>query len=370
MFSPWNRSSGSRPAFPTLVFALSAIAFGWIALSSTPPPRQPTQAKAHPIFHRVLIVSIDGFRPDAIKAAGPDKLPAIHALLKGPHTLNARTDPDYTITLPNHTGMITGRFTSGPAGHNWVDNVDPPRDATLHNRHGQYIASIFDVAHDHGLHTALLAGKTKFSLWNKSYDELNGAPDLTGPDDGQDKIDDLFFGTSAQIARQSIELLTQNQQQRSFQFVHFAITDAAGHAAGWDLSDGSRYLIALAQVDSALSLMLSAIQESDHLRDTTAIIVTSDHGGGAPYTSHTVSDDPLNYIIPFIVWLGPDLPATDLYGLNDQARHDPGDRLVPADDRHPPIRNSDAANLAAFLLDLPSVPGATVNADSDLRVRP
>ena len=114
------------------------------------------------------------------------------ALLKGPHTLEARTDPDITVTLPNHTGMVTGRLFKGPQGHNWLPNDLPPTIAeggTLHAAHGSYVPSMWDVAHDHGLLTGMIASKEKFILYDNSYREEQGAPDVIAPDHGRAKLD-------------------------------------------------------------------------------------------------------------------------------------------------------------------------------------
>ena len=78
------------------------------------------------VFTHVVVVSIDGLRPDAIDDRADGPTPALARVLRGPGTLNARCDPENSITLPNHVSMLTGRFTGGDAGHGWVDNADPP----------------------------------------------------------------------------------------------------------------------------------------------------------------------------------------------------------------------------------------------------
>ena len=120
---------------------------------------------AEPQAKHVIAISVDGLRPDAITKLGPDKAPAFHALMKrGSFTFNARTDADYTVTLPNHTAMLTGRGVKGAAGHNYTHNGMPKKD--LHQNKGIYLHSVFDLAHDAGLKTALVAAKAKFIVFS------------------------------------------------------------------------------------------------------------------------------------------------------------------------------------------------------------
>ncbi|MFM7808444.1 MAG: hypothetical protein ACKPEA_11045, partial [Planctomycetota bacterium] len=100
-----------------------------------------------------------------------------------------------------------------------------------------------------------------------------------------------------------------------------------------------------------------------------AIVLTADHGGGVPFLSHTDNTAPVNFTIPFLVWLGGDGEPRDLYELNAAVRRKPAASERFAADAPPPIRNADAGNLALSLLGLPAIPGSTANASQDLRVQ-
>ena len=100
----------------------------------------------------VIMISCEGRRPDAVEVLGPKWAPNFYRLInEGAHTHNARTDFDYTITLPNHTCMLTGRGVVGEKGHAWTENNTPKIGQMLHRNKKAYVASAFDVAHDNGL---------------------------------------------------------------------------------------------------------------------------------------------------------------------------------------------------------------------------
>lgn len=60
---------------------------------------------------------------------------------------------------------------------------------------------MFDVAHDHGFSTALYPTKSKFAAFSVNYDDRFGALDLSGEDNGRDKLDFHYNGQSDQIMR-------------------------------------------------------------------------------------------------------------------------------------------------------------------------
>jgi len=321
-------------------------------------------------FENAILISVDGLRADALIAGPPADLPNFQRLRRGASTLNARTDPDWTVTLPNHTAMITGRFVEGEDGHHWTKNDDADPGQTLHSNKQSYVAGIFDVAHDNGFETALFAGKSKFSVYDVSYDEKSGAPDTTGKDDGRDKLDQFVFELDlVKMTDAVIASLAKDTHKGKLYFVHFALPDLTGHVSGWDVTLGSKYMKAAAAVDAQIGRILDAIEASDRLRGKTAIVQTADHGGGAPFRSHDQAHMWVDYIIPFSVWTGSDGEPRDLYAINAGTRREPGISQPRRDDKGlPPIRNGESGNLVLMLLGLPAVPGSTIDAKQDLNV--
>jgi len=340
---------------------------GFVALCV--PVRQEPVSAPEP-YERVILISVDGLRSDALDEARRGALPGFARFFAdGATTLNARTDPDYTVTLPNHTSMLTGRPVEGDEGHGWVENDDPRDGDTLHKQKGAYVAGLFDVAHDHGLRTALLTGKSKFEIFDTSWNGEHGAPDRVGEDDGRDKIDEFAYEERIEDITAGVLAELRASEPRALIFVHYPQTDAAGHSKGWDMKDGSAYRRAVAAVDHELVRLFEALAE-DERTGRVAVVLTTDHGGGEPFKGHNKADKLVDYRIPFLVWTGDEPEAADLYRLNPETRGDPGKDRVPLQhEGHPPVRNGDAANLVLGLLGLPAVPGSTLNPDQDLRVR-
>lgn len=302
---------------------------------------------------RVIHISVDGLRPDAVTTLGPAGAPNFYRLrTEGAFTDNARTDVDYTDTLPNHTSQLTGRGVSGASGHNYTANITPPTSLTIHSNKGEYVSSVFDVAHDNGLSTGLYASKDKFVIYDQSYDE---------------QIDSYRFdANTGNLVSDYLAAMASDPFQYSM--LHLRDPDSAGHASTWNLTPGSGYLNAVAGIDDILGDVLDTIDSDAALFGSTAIILTSDHGGGLGTFGHGAATDRDNYTIPFYVW-GPDVAASmDLYLLNLLSRSDPGTAQSTYTDPSQPIRNADAANLALDLLGLDPVTGSTINSLQDLNV--
>lgn len=331
---------------------------GPTASPTTGAPQQPTDTG--PV---VLVVSIDGLRADAITTLGPRGTPALHRLMaEGASTLNARTAYESTRTLPNHTGMLTGRGVAGKRGHNVTFNNDNGDDETLAETHGSYVPGMFDVAHDHGRQTAFFAGKDKFHYLVRSWDEAHGRVDRIGPDNGRDKTDIDRIGPAQQIVPAVKATLLDGRTD--LVFLHLTAPDRVGHDEGWM---SSAYLRAVKSDDARLGSILATVDANQDVAERLTILVTADHGGEEGETTHYDVDDRANYQIPLLAW-GRGFPSgADLYALNPQRRNPGPGRPTYAGPQ--PIRNMDVANTSLTLLGLPPIAGAVSTSWPPLAIR-
>lgn len=298
---------------------------------------------------RVLVISLDGLNPTAITRLGPAGTPNLHRLIaEGSSTLNARSSVELTLTLPNHTGMITGRRVEARrGGHGVTWNDDRTKPATVQAAAGHPVASIFSLVHAAGMETAMFAAKTKFSLFQRSW-----------PDSFDTFVVRENNGALVWAARQELR-----RDDREFTFLHISLPDLVGHQSGFMSPE---YLAAVKRTDLLVGKVLTTVDNTPALRDNLTVIVTADHGGLGQ--SHADATALANYRIPFIAWGHGVAPGTDLYAINPTFVAPGAGRpgyLGPQ-----PIRNVMVANLAADLLGLGPVPGSELNAAQDLEVSP
>ena len=194
----------------------------------------------------VLLISVDGLRPDALMQADA---PVIKSLMKrGAYSLEAQTTLP-SVTLTSHTSMMTG---VPPLRHHVLWNDWQPEKGRIETQ------TIFDVAKAAGLTTAMFAGKDKFRHF-----EIPG------------RFDEFSVpGYPCQVvADAAVRCIVERQP--ALIMVHLAEPDGAGHSKGWM---GPEYMEAIARADRAVGRLLAAL-DSAKIADSTAIIVSADHGG-------------------------------------------------------------------------------------------
>ncbi len=226
-------------------------------------------AHSHRI-HRVLLVSIDGLRPDLLLRANT---PTLRELMRqGSFSMWARTTAA-SVTLPSHTSMLTG---CRPARH----GVDWNRDLPFADPVYPKCPTLFEVAKQAGLTTAMVAGKKKFqTLARPGSLDWSFVPPLPVVSD------EVVVGKALDvIARHRPDVL----------FVHLPGVDTAGHAEGWG---SPAQIAAIEAADRSIGRLLAAIRAQGAL-DGTLVLVSSDHGGAGK--DHG-PDDPRSRTIPWII---------------------------------------------------------------------
>ena len=309
---------------------------------------------------RVVVLSVEGLRSNAIKQARATGAPAITRMIsEGASTLNARTTTERTTTLPNVVSMLTGRrVNASRAGHGVAGTKN--RSGTVQGASGKYVSSVFDLVHNFGLDTALFSSQPDLGLVRRSWDATNGGPDPYGEDNGRDKISRYV------LTKQDGELIDDltaslAAQPAAFSFVELSGLAATGRASGWQ---SHAFAAKVTEVDALVGRLMSTIESSPALAQSTLVILTADSGGKD--RDHTKRTERRNYTVPFLVW-GPGVAVgADLYALNpslaDPRRAQVGYHVAQ------PVRNGLVANLATDALGLPALPGSTMNRAQDFVV--
>src|SRR3954463_9769364 len=125
--------------------------------AATTAPSVNPPAREHRFTERLVIISIDGARPDLLLRANT---PTVHGLIpRSTFTFWARTTP-HSITLPSHTSMLTGVV---PRKHKieWNEDLE-----LVHPVYPSY-PTLFEVAKRAGYTTGMVASKSKFRVLNK-----------------------------------------------------------------------------------------------------------------------------------------------------------------------------------------------------------
>ncbi|HEU5079534.1 MAG TPA: ectonucleotide pyrophosphatase/phosphodiesterase [Opitutaceae bacterium] len=265
-----------------MTFRLLVISCAWLvsfalnghAQTVANPATQP--ARPFPQIQHVCIISIDGLRPDRALLAD---MPNLRKLLKaGSYTFWARTTPN-SITLPSHVSMLSG---VSPRKHGVEWNRDLPFTEPVY----PLVPTIFELAKQAGYSTAVIAGKSKFAIFDKPGALTYSA--ISKPDSDNAAV--------AQAATRIIE-----EHKPDLFFIHFPDVDHFGHKNGWGSPE---QLAAIDETDVHLGEIFAAIDRAG-IRESTFIIVTADHGGAG--RSHGPDDFRSRYI-PWIA-VGPGVRA-------------------------------------------------------------
>jgi len=226
---------------------------------------------------RVLIVSIDGLRPDVMLLCDT---PNLRGLMKrGSFSMWARTTAA-SVTLPSHVSMLTGVV---PEVHTIMWNGDLPLSEMVYPA----VPTLFELAKRKGYSTGMVSGKSKFTA-------------LSPPG----SIDYLWITkasacTETEVTDQAVEIMERDHP--AVMFVHFPGVDGTGHAKGWGSPEQR---VAVEVADASVGRLLESLAKLGELEKTT-IFITADHGGAG--RTHG-PEDARSRTIPWII-AGPGVRA-------------------------------------------------------------
>lgn len=238
--------------------------------STSMPPIQMVPAAS--VSRHVIVVSIDGLRPDAIDLFRASTLQRLAR--EGSYTLSGRTiDP--SKTLPSHTSMLTGQ---PPEHHRVLWNTVMTADTNAIE-----LPNVFGLARASGYTTAAFFSKAKFQPL-----QLHGTLDYSQAPGG-------WFGRwgSQRTVADVADYL--GRARPNLLFVHLTDPDTAGHRNGWMTPEYGRAVI---EADRALNRLM-AMAAQTYGEGNFSVIVTADHGG---HEMGHGSDDPRDVTIPWIAW--------------------------------------------------------------------
>ena len=233
------------------------------------------------IADHVVMILVDGLRPDALKQA---KVPTINGFIqRGASTMHAQTVVP-SLTLPAVTSMLTG-LPVDQHGITW-NEYEPMRGFLK-------APTVFEIA-------SFAAGKWGAMFLNKEKLLHIAKPDrrllvqvcsVTEPGCNAQKIATDVIGAYR----------TATEGKPSLFFIHLADPDVAGHEKGWM---SKSYLQALESTDRAIATIVKGFQDLGLFKHT-VFVVSSDHGGHDKTHGTTAPED---MTIPWIA-VGPGIKS-------------------------------------------------------------
>ena len=204
------------------------------------------------VVERVILFVVDGMRPDAMLAA---KAPTMRRLMEnGAYTMEARTVMP-SITLPTHLAMF---YSTPPDVHGVHSNLF--RD--------------FPDGSPPGI-TEVVRSAGKRAAFYHSWEPLR---DLSRPGAlAESRFVDIYSHPLNQVDMMVGQMAADGivTTRPNFAFVYLGVPDEVAHKHRWMSPE---YLESIAWADAALGYVLERL-EAVGMLDTTACLLTADHGG-------------------------------------------------------------------------------------------
>lgn len=301
-----TRLPATWTALPTLTALPSSTPSATVAAAATAPPAAATATTAPPTANptaiptvptatptetevpasawpaeRVVIISVDGLRPDAVTEATTPYILSVAE--RGSFSWTAQTVQP-SLTLPAHASMLSG-VSVATHGISWNDYI--PDNGTID------VPTVFSASSDLDGHTIMVIGQERL---------LHIAAPGT-----VDVVRNLHHQSDHAIVSAAIQEMLVIPGFDVL-FIHLPQVDLIGHNSGWM---SASYMSAVTNADAAIGNFLGALGSAGWT-DTTTIIITSDHGGeGLVHTANI----PQNTTIPWVM-AGPGVRSDhEIFGM-------------------------------------------------------
>lgn len=272
----------------------SLRAFLWLLLL-VGMPVAPAAAQGRAAARHVVLISIDGLRPEYyLPAAGRlTSTPALDALRLRGSWAEGVVGQFPSLTYPSHTSIVTG---VRPARHGIVQNTifGPEGAGTWYFESSALkVPTLWDAAREAGLKTAAISWPVSVGAKiDYLLPETNQAPrdstwlDLMRkqstpglvdavvarlggfePDGNRDYVQRDRFSTAA------AELIIEKYKPNLL-LIHLVEADTAQHQFG---PDSPQAVTAMSRIDASIAAIMRSIQSAGIIEQT-AVIVTGDHG--------------------------------------------------------------------------------------------
>ena len=220
----------------------------------------------------VLMIFIDGWRPDSIAAADT---PTIDMLMQNSaYSMKMRVE-DTTISGSGHSSYLTGVH----------------RDK--HNVHNNNFSNSNYEEYPHWFHHLKSANLGKYTAayhnwWpmaNKAFESCAGC------------VNKLFYGNDAEISEELANDLAVKQMDTATLFLDDM--DAAGHGYGFSISV-DEYIEAMNVTDERIGIVMDAMfARTNYAEEDWMVIVSTDHGGTGYSHGQNI---PEHREVPLIIW--------------------------------------------------------------------
>lgn len=223
-------------------------------------------------IRRVIVLVLDGLRPDAIPRFGLHHIAALSR--RGASTMLGRT-VEPSVTAAAMASLLTG---ATPSRHGLQDTRFriPRPSGPLHH--------LPRVLAEHGLPSSAFLARMPFLFAGIARRIAAHVGMSQSRFSGRGAADILTAATA-----------TLREQRSGLILLHWPDGDAAGHAHGW-MSEG--YADAVRTMDREVGRLVSQLDLDD---PSTLLIALADHGGGGARLDHHDSAHPLDRTIPIML---------------------------------------------------------------------